>query len=648
MVRRSRLLAAELRAEAPVTIEQQQLWCNRQLHLAIEGPQGRSEVVIGRPFARLGRNPASDVVLDSPWVAKRSLYLHATDEGVFCFYFQPEETSVPHIGQWLAPQQPVLVGPYRIFARLEGDQPAAPAGAGLDAWGTAAGPFPVFRIYSEGKLLDKRRFRARLNLVGRRHECALQVKGQEVSAFHCALYWHEGRMWCIDLNSSNGTLLNGHSASCAEVRLGDTLEIGEFQLHFHRLSRGGSRGLARPLADEPAVRAETLPHDSAGEVEAGDAQPDSASETDQDQVEPVPPAPLAMSSQPAPAAAEPMLPATTRPSALATPVETTRQELTVLRTRVEQLARLAQETSKRTAQQVVQQARDAFERERQRIEQELARRAAELERDRLALEAQRTQAARELSTQVRQLRAEAAQLVQQRQAMERARLLWSSERHDMERKLQTYAQQLQRLEHTAPLAVVAGAPAVPPVCAAIASAEPDAAPADAVAAPADATALPPAAPTEEQRGAALALAAVAKSSGELTARSHVLESRVHDPAAGAAPVAESSDWDLSTPVTDDFLAKLAGAGARAPVLEGSMAAMDATATAPPADSSPRPVIKGRKSSAKGGGHLFEAVTEKLVEIERVHRRNVLILCIGGFLAVIGLAAMMVAASILLR
>ena len=613
-----------------------EFWCARRLVVTVEGPQGRSVVPLARPFARIGREARSDIVLNSPWVARRSLYLHATDEGVYCFYLQPEERQGERLGFWLAPHEPLLVGPYRVSAALEGEEPAAaPALVPLDDWGSAPAPYPVLQVYSGGKLRDKRRFRARLNLIGRRHECALQVKGGHVSSFHGCLYWHNSRLWYVDLISSNGTLKNGEPFDFGRVRVGDQLEVGEFSLQFQRLSRSGSSG--RTSAATVAVAAEQqpadmLPPDFEDElpIDLDAAAVNAACEQSghvEDSLEGSPVIPLELPEE---ILVEPALAQTTLvdPAAhlqapatelsVPAPVEQTRHELAALQRRVAELTQLTTQVGQQTAKQVVAKTRQTLEHERLRIQHELARRAAELSREKQALDAQWQTASRELATQVQELKSEATLLARQRQDMEQARLIWEAQRGELERQLRTYAQQLAYLQQGA----AAGLP-------------------------------PPAGASDSEVATALVLAAAEARGGALTPRSHVVEARVEDaetdhghingaahpglPENGAAP---------SLPGAESHLGRLGGER----FLEGSME--PAPAAAPAANGNhaetgaPRLPIRGRRIDKSK--QVFDQVTDRLVELEADRRRLMLWLGVGGGIAVAVLSAAIIVLAVLLR
>jgi hypothetical protein len=234
-------------------------WCDEHIIVQMEGPGGTTDVVLPQPYARIGSHPQCDIVLPDSDVAKRALYLHATPSGIYCLNLDVPEGSVESPGFWLPADQVLVVGPYRLRARLASGAPAVPSVVvGLIERGSAAVPLPVLNVFCDRLLKDKRRLRAQLNLVGRRPQCPLRLRGHEVSSFHCALYWHDRRLWCIDLNSSNPTLLNGEAFDCREVVLHDQLDVGEFRLVYWRLSprnwdQAGSPDTWLAQEDQPPI-----------------------------------------------------------------------------------------------------------------------------------------------------------------------------------------------------------------------------------------------------------------------------------------------------------------------------------------------------------------------------------------------------------
>jgi pSer/pThr/pTyr-binding forkhead associated (FHA) protein len=68
-------------------------------------------------------------------------------------------------------------------------------------------------------------------LVGRSAECDVRIDHAGVSRSHAAITSNDGSVFVEDLDSSNGTLLNGKRTRRAELHNGDIVQIGGFSLH---------------------------------------------------------------------------------------------------------------------------------------------------------------------------------------------------------------------------------------------------------------------------------------------------------------------------------------------------------------------------------------------------------------------------------
>jgi pSer/pThr/pTyr-binding forkhead associated (FHA) protein len=65
-------------------------------------------------------------------------------------------------------------------------------------------------------------------IIGRRDSCDICLKFPNVSAMHAELTYKEGYWWVKDLNSTNGTKINGHRIIGQKIlRPGDELEIAK-------------------------------------------------------------------------------------------------------------------------------------------------------------------------------------------------------------------------------------------------------------------------------------------------------------------------------------------------------------------------------------------------------------------------------------
>lgn len=64
-------------------------------------------------------------------------------------------------------------------------------------------------------------------VIGRDQDCDLKVGSPQVSVHHCAILLHEGRAWVRDLDSTNGTRVNGEPVDeDRELKTKDVLGIG--------------------------------------------------------------------------------------------------------------------------------------------------------------------------------------------------------------------------------------------------------------------------------------------------------------------------------------------------------------------------------------------------------------------------------------
>jgi hypothetical protein len=83
-------------------------------------------------------------------------------------------------------------------------------------------------------------YRGRAPLVlGRDRSADLVVHDPEVSRRHARLESHEGLLYVIDLNSSNGTFLNGRRVTePIEVREGDEIDVGTTRIRVVSLRPG--------------------------------------------------------------------------------------------------------------------------------------------------------------------------------------------------------------------------------------------------------------------------------------------------------------------------------------------------------------------------------------------------------------------------
>jgi hypothetical protein len=71
-------------------------------------------------------------------------------------------------------------------------------------------------------------------LLGRSRECDIQLSDPNVSRRHAELRQEGATYWIVDLDSTNGTEVNGERTSRSKVEPGDRITIGSTELIFER------------------------------------------------------------------------------------------------------------------------------------------------------------------------------------------------------------------------------------------------------------------------------------------------------------------------------------------------------------------------------------------------------------------------------
>jgi adenylate cyclase len=79
-------------------------------------------------------------------------------------------------------------------------------------------------------------------LVGRRESCDIVLRYPNVSAHHCQLTIVSGYWFVKDLNSRNGTKVNGNKITRKRVNPGDTLSVAkhQYELEYSPAELGAS------------------------------------------------------------------------------------------------------------------------------------------------------------------------------------------------------------------------------------------------------------------------------------------------------------------------------------------------------------------------------------------------------------------------
>ena len=222
-----------------------------QLVFKQEGSQtGRAEIGPGRPLLRLGRHPECDIHTKDPTVSRR----HAEftwSEGRLVVK-DLGSTSGTHLGGRKVGRAQLQVGDVVLCGSFEvrvedsaGGGQAAPAAAtpGGGEWAL------VFEDEdgAERKLIMEQGCEP--VLVGRRAECHVRTRNPTVGRQHARFCWDGGRLTLDDLQSSNGTFVDGERVTRRVLAPGELVTCGTFEVRVVR-ARGGGGAAASGLSDE--------------------------------------------------------------------------------------------------------------------------------------------------------------------------------------------------------------------------------------------------------------------------------------------------------------------------------------------------------------------------------------------------------------
>ncbi len=87
----------------------------------------------------------------------------------------------------------------------------------------------IIKGYAEGLEYPIDKTRA---VIGRDRDTQIALKDPLVSRQHAAILFQDGRFLLKDLDSTNGTQINGASIKEADLRHGDTFRVGDTVLQF--------------------------------------------------------------------------------------------------------------------------------------------------------------------------------------------------------------------------------------------------------------------------------------------------------------------------------------------------------------------------------------------------------------------------------
>ncbi len=230
------------------------------LELIVEGPDTDQAGIrlLQQPFAIIGRDLRSDVVLDHLQVSRRHVYLQVIEGRAF--WIDLGSRTGTRAGQrsqnlgWLEEGRPLGIGPYKIRLSIGASQNDDSSGSFL----SRDAPFLV-RAYSQAPLpevaLEFLNGPARstcwpvhrvMSLIGSASGCKLRLADPSVSRFHASLVRTPAGLWVVDMLGEAGITVNSAPVRFSHLEDGDVLEIGRYHMRVQSGSQGQDTGNPSP------------------------------------------------------------------------------------------------------------------------------------------------------------------------------------------------------------------------------------------------------------------------------------------------------------------------------------------------------------------------------------------------------------------
>jgi pSer/pThr/pTyr-binding forkhead associated (FHA) protein len=193
--------------------------------------------VLHQPFAVIGRDPRTDLMLHDEQVSKRHALLLILDGRAFCMDLGSRSgiqwDDRPGLAGWVDPQQCLSIGPFQLCVTggcvrepWENVETYSPLSSQDNE---ALGLPDVNLTFGNGACdVDVWPMRSRIALVGRSPQCKVCLDGASVSRFHCALIRTPQGLWVADLLGRGGIAVNGQHTRYTMLHEGDRLQVGRF------------------------------------------------------------------------------------------------------------------------------------------------------------------------------------------------------------------------------------------------------------------------------------------------------------------------------------------------------------------------------------------------------------------------------------
>lgn len=190
-------------------------------------------IAAAEPVVFVGRARFMGVQLDDPTVSQCHAYLQVVAGEVYCIDLGSRTGVVWDDGTrgrgWVRPEHLLRMGVFDLQVRSPaGDSTSLSTPDRFHAANDSTPkPFEI-EVHSPASGSSVRHSLDQpVTLIGRHPNCDIRLLDESVAYFQCALVTTADGVWCVDILTRRGTVLNGRPTRLARLYDGDLLELGK-------------------------------------------------------------------------------------------------------------------------------------------------------------------------------------------------------------------------------------------------------------------------------------------------------------------------------------------------------------------------------------------------------------------------------------
>jgi len=191
----------------------------------------------------IGRSKKADIMLPEVYVSRKHAQI-IREEGKYYLEDLKSNIGTQILGEKIIREQikdgdEFVIGSVKLVLQLADENGFKEIGKGHDAEATMlmqTDLAPQFFVEKGGMVVSEHVIGEKPTTMGRMSTCNVKLDSPMVSRQHAKIYLSEGEVLIEDLNSNNGTIVNGKRVNKAAVGPEDDIQIGPFTIKVRNMS----------------------------------------------------------------------------------------------------------------------------------------------------------------------------------------------------------------------------------------------------------------------------------------------------------------------------------------------------------------------------------------------------------------------------